>query len=86
LLGGSPDWYKSKAYRARMVREPRAVLAEFGVDLPDHVRVLVHDSTAELRYMVIPGRPAGTDGWSLEQLASIVTRDTMIGTGLPLPG
>lgn len=85
LLGGSPDWYKSRAYRARMVREPRVVLQEFGVELPDHVRVLVHDSTAELRYMVVPERPPGTDGWSEEQLAGLVTRDAMIGTGLPSP-
>jgi nitrile hydratase len=83
LLGGSPDWYKSKAYRARVVREPRPVLREFGVDLPDDVRVLVHDSTAELRYMVIPSRPAGTEGWDEERLAAIVTRDSLIGTGLP---
>ncbi|HEX2525339.1 MAG TPA: nitrile hydratase subunit alpha [Geminicoccus sp.] len=82
LLGGSPDWYKSKAYRSRMVREPRAVLREFGVDLPADVRVDVHDSTAELRYMVIPNRPVGTEGWSEERLAETVTRDAMIGTGL----
>jgi nitrile hydratase len=83
LLGGSPDWYKSKAYRARVVREPRAVLAEFGLDLPDGIRIEVHDSTAELRYLVVPLRPAGTEGWSEDQLAAIVTRDCLIGTALP---
>ena len=80
LLGMSPTWYKSKSYRARVVREPRAVLAEFGVELNDDVEVRVHDSTAELRYMVLPQRPAGTDDWSEEQLAGIVTRDALIGT------
>jgi len=79
LLGMSPAWYKSKNYRARVVREPRAVLAEFGVDLTDDIEVRVHDSTAELRYMVLPQRPAGTDGWSEERLASLVTRDSLIG-------
>jgi nitrile hydratase len=86
LLGGSPDWYKSKAYRARVVREPRAVLAEFGVALPEGVQVEVHDSTAELRYLVVPVRPAGTEGWSEEQLAALVTRDCMIGTARPEAG
>ena len=80
LLGMSPAWYKSKSYRARVVREPRMVLAEFGVELDDGVEVHVHDSTAELRYMVLPLRPAGTDGWSEERLASLVTRDALIGT------
>ena len=80
LLGMSPAWYKSGSYRARIVREPRAVLSEFGVDLADDVRVRVHDSTAELRYMVLPQQPAGTDGWSEEQLAGLVTRDSLIGT------
>ena len=80
LLGMSPAWYKSYNYRARVVREPRAVLGEFGVDLPDSVEVRVHDSTAELRYMVLPQRPAGTEGWSEERLASLVTRDSLIGT------
>ena len=80
LLGMSPAWYKSYNYRARVVREPRAVLSEFGVDLPDSVEVRVHDSTAELRYMVLPQRPAGTEGWSEERLASLVTRDSLIGT------
>ena len=85
LLGPSPDWYKSRAYRSRVVREPRVVLAEFGLELPSGVDVVVHDSTAELRYMVVPERPAGTDGWSEEQLAAIVTRDCLIGTARPSP-
>jgi nitrile hydratase len=80
LLGMSPAWYKSKNYRARIVREPRSVLGEFGVDLPDDVEVRVHDSTAELRYMVLPQRPAGTDDWTEEQLAALVTRDSLVGT------
>ena len=80
LLGMSPAWYKSKNYRARVVREPRAVLKEFGVELGDDVEVRVHDSTAELRYMVLPQRPPGTEGWSEDELASIVTRDSLIGT------
>jgi nitrile hydratase len=79
LLGRPPAWYKSAAYRARVVREPRAVLAEFGTRLADDVEVRVHDSTAELRYLVLPMRPAGTDGWSEERLAAIVTRDAMVG-------
>jgi nitrile hydratase subunit alpha len=86
LLGASPDWYKSRAYRARAVREPRAVLREFGLELPEGVRVDVHDSTAELRYMVLPARPAGTEGWDEERLAGIVTRDCMIGVALPRAG
>lgn len=80
LLGMSPAWYKSKSYRARVVREPRAVLLEFGVNLSDDVDVYVHDSTAELRYMVLPQRPAGTDDWSEDDLAALVTRDSLIGT------
>ena len=80
LLGMSPPWYKSAAYRARAVREPRAVLAEFGVDLPEDVGVRVWDSTAELRYLVVPQRPAGTEGWDEERLAALVTRNSMIGT------
>jgi nitrile hydratase subunit alpha len=83
LLGIPPDWYKSRNYRSRMVREPRAVLAEFGLQVPDHVTVRVHDSTADMRYMVLPMRPAGTEGWSEERLASIVTRDCMIGVAVP---
>lgn len=80
ILGMSPAWYRSAAYRARAVREPRAVLAEFGVTLPENVKVRVWDSTAELRYLVVPQRPAGTEEWSAEDLAKIVTRDSMIGT------
>ena len=80
LIGMSPAWYKSKNYRARVVREPRVVLSEFGVNLPDDVDVRVHDSTAELRYMVLPQRPAGTDNWSEDELAALITRDSLIGT------
>jgi nitrile hydratase len=83
LLGLPPDWYKSRNYRSRMVREPRAVLREFGLDLPDHVTVRVHDSTADMRYLVLPMRPADTDGWSEEQLASLIGRDTMVGVAAP---
>lgn len=86
VLGLPPAWYKSAAYRSRAVREPRAVLAEFGVRLPAGTRVLVRDSTAETRFLVLPMRPPGTADWSEERLASIVTRDCMIGTGLPDPG
>lgn len=80
LLGMSPAWYKSKNYRSRVVREPRKVLAEFGVNLNDDVDVKVHDSTAECRYMVLPQRPTGTEGWAEEKLAALVTRDSLIGT------
>jgi nitrile hydratase len=80
LLGMSPAWYKSASYRARVVREPREVLAEFGVELSDDIDVRVHDSTAELRYMVLPQRPEKTAGWSEEKLASLITRDSLIGT------
>jgi nitrile hydratase len=79
LLGMSPAWYKSKNYRARVVREPRAVLEEFGVQLGPDVEVRVHDSTAELRYMVLSERPPGTEGWDEDRLAGIVTRDSLIG-------
>ncbi|MDK3016092.1 nitrile hydratase subunit alpha [Pseudodonghicola flavimaris] len=82
LLGIPPGWYKSDAYRARAVREPRAVLADFGVTLPETTRVRVWDSTAEVRYLVIPRRPVGTEGLGVEDLAALVTRDSMIGTGL----
>jgi nitrile hydratase len=82
LLGLPPDWYKSRNYRSRVVREPRAVLAEFGTVIPDDVRIRVHDSTADMRYMVAPKRPEGTDGWSEEELANLVTRDSMIGVAL----
>jgi nitrile hydratase subunit alpha len=85
LLGPSPDWYKSRAYRSRVVREPRAVLAEFGLELPADVAVLVHDSTAELRYLVLPERPAGTEGWGEDRLSALVKRDCMIGTAVPRP-
>jgi nitrile hydratase len=82
LLGPSPSWYKSEAYRARVVREPRTVLREMGVELPADVEVRVWDSTAELRYIVVPRRPAGTDGRSEADLAKLVSRDAMIGTAV----
>ena len=85
VLGLPPTWYKSAPYRSRAVLDPRGVLAEFGVTLPEGTRVVVRDSTAELRYLVVPMRPPGTDGWSEERLATRVTRDAMIGTGLALP-
>ncbi|HBS50690.1 MAG TPA: nitrile hydratase subunit alpha, partial [Rhodobacteraceae bacterium] len=83
LLGTPSGWYKFYAYRARAVREPRRVLAEFGVRLPEETAVRVWDSTAEVRYLVIPMRPEGTEGMDEEALAGLVTRDSMIGTGLP---
>jgi nitrile hydratase len=83
VLGLPPNWYKSAPYRARVVAEPRAVLREFGLDLGDEVEIRVWDSSAEVRYLVLPQRPQGTDGWSEEQLAAIVTRNCMIGTALP---
>ena len=83
LLGLPPDWYKTRAYRSRVVREPRKVLAEFGLNLPDSTRIRVHDSTADMRYIVLPARPAGTRDFTADQLADLVTRDAMIGTGLP---
>ncbi|MCV6586116.1 MAG: nitrile hydratase subunit alpha [Marinibacterium sp.] len=83
LLGIPPGWYKSDAYRARAVREPRKVLAEFGVELPAGTAVRVWDSTAEIRYLVLPMRPEGTDGLGVDALADLVSRDSMIGTGLP---
>ena len=83
LLGIPPDWYKSRAYRSRTMREPRGVLAEFGLQLKDEVQVRVHDSTADMRYLVLPMRPAGTEGWSEERLAALVTRDSMIGVSVP---
>jgi nitrile hydratase len=82
VLGLPPTWYKSFAYRSRAVKEPRAVLADFGVTLPVETEIRVWDSTAETRYLVVPMRPAGTDGWSEERLAKLVTRDSMVGTGL----
>jgi nitrile hydratase len=84
LLGIPPDWYKSRNYRSRMVREPRAVLAEFGLQVAPKTTIRVHDSTADMRYMVLPMRPAGTEGWNEERLATLVTRDSMIGVALPL--
>jgi nitrile hydratase len=82
VLGLPPVWYKSMPYRSRAVTDPRGVLAEFGLSLPDDIEVRVWDSTAEVRYLVVPLRPAGTEGWSEERLAALVTRDSMIGTGL----
>jgi nitrile hydratase subunit alpha len=83
LLGIPPDWYKSRNYRSRMVREPRVVLEEFGLKIPENVAIRVHDSTADMRYLVLPMRPAGTDGWTEERLAALVNRDSMIGVALP---
>ncbi len=83
VLGLPPAWYKARAYRARVVVEPRAVLAEFGTQLPDGMAVRVHDSTADMRYMVLPARPEGTQDWDEEALAAIVSRDCMIGVALP---
>lgn len=82
LLGLPPDWYKSPPYRSRTVREPRAVLAEFGTEIPEDVEIRVHDSTADLRYMVLPMRPEGTGGWDEERLAPLARRDSMIGVAL----
>jgi nitrile hydratase len=83
LLGLPPDWYKSTSYRSRTVREPRAVLTEFGTELPNEVQVRVHDSTADMRYMVLPRRPAGTEDFDEEGLAALVTRDSLIGVTVP---
>jgi nitrile hydratase len=85
VLGLPPVWYKAAPYRSRAVIDPRGVLADFGVTLPAGTRVRVWDSTAEIRYLVLPMRPLGTEGWSAERLATLVTRDSMIGTGLALP-
>ncbi len=82
LLGLPPDWYKARAYRSRVVREPRAVLREFGTELPDSTRIRVHDSTADMRYVVLPRRPEGTEGMSEEELAALVGRDAMIGVSV----
>jgi nitrile hydratase subunit alpha len=84
VLGLPPSWYKSAPYRARMVSEPRAVLREFGVELPAETTIRVWDSSAEVRYLVLPERPTGTDGWDEEALAALVTRDVMIGVALPV--
>jgi len=83
LLGIPPEWYKSRNYRSRAVREPRAVLEEFGLSLEKSISIRVHDSTADMRYLVLPMRPAGTEGWPEEKLASIVSRDSMIGVSVP---
>ncbi len=83
LLGIPPDWYKSRNYRSRAVREPRAVLAEFGLKVSEDIKIRVHDSTADMRYLVLPMCPAGTEGWDEQKLASIVTRDCMIGVAVP---
>jgi nitrile hydratase subunit alpha len=85
VLGLPPVWYKSAPYRSRVVRDPKGVLAEFGVNLPPKATIRVWDSTAETRFIVLPMRPGGTDGWNDERLATLVTRDSMIGTGLALP-
>jgi len=86
VLGLPPDWYKSRNYRSRVVVEPRAVLKEFGTELPDAVTLRTHDSNADMRYLVLPERPAGTESWSQEQLAAIVTRDCMVGVAFPKAG
>jgi len=85
MLGLPPTWYKSAPYRSRTVIDPRGVLGDFGVSLPADTEIRVWDSTAETRYLVVPMRPAGTEGWSEEKLATLVTRNSMIGTGQPLP-
>ncbi|MEM6848353.1 MAG: nitrile hydratase subunit alpha [Pseudomonadota bacterium] len=83
VLGLPPTWYKSAPYRAKAVADPRGVLADFGVSLPEGTAIEVYDSTAEVRYLVVPMRPKGTEGWDEAALAGLVTRDAMIGTGLP---
>ncbi|MFY9237447.1 MAG: nitrile hydratase subunit alpha [Roseovarius sp.] len=83
LLGLPPDWYKTRAYRSRAVKEPRSVLREFGLDLPESTQLRVHDSTADMRYIVLPARPEGTSDMDESELAKLVTRDAMIGAGLP---
>ncbi len=84
ILGLPPDWYKGREYRSRVINEPRAVLREFGTDIADGIELRVHDSTADMRYLILPQRPAGTEGWSEDRLAKLVTRDSMIGVSLPL--
>ena len=86
LLGLPPDWYKSRSYRSRAVREPRRVLAEFGTEIEPDRQVRVHDSTADMRYMILPMRPAGTEDMSEEELAGLVTRDSLIGVTVPRAG
>jgi nitrile hydratase len=83
VLGLPPDWYRSKNYRSRVVKEPRKVLSEFGTELADNIVVRVHDSLADLRYLVVPRRPAGTENWSKDELAGLVTRDCMVGVADP---
>ena len=83
LMGQPPTWYKSRSYRSRVVYEPRIVLKEFGTELPDNVMVRTHDSNADMRYIVIPMRPEGTEGWSEEQLEGIISRDCLVGVTLP---
>jgi nitrile hydratase len=83
VIGLPPDWYRSKSYRARVVREPRKVLKEFGTEIPEDMTVRVHDSLADLRYLVLPRRPSGTEHWTADQLAAIVTRDCMVGIANP---
>jgi nitrile hydratase len=83
ILGRPPDWYKSFEYRSRAVREPRAVMREFGFEPPEAVEVIVHDSTADVRYMVLPMRPSGTEDMGEEELASLVTRDSLVGVSVP---
>jgi hypothetical protein len=85
ILGQPPSWYISKAYRARAVREPRAVLAEFGLELPTTVDLIVHDSNADMRYLVLPEQPSGTEAWTEEKLSELVSRDSMIGVSKALP-
>ncbi|MCI4665365.1 MAG: nitrile hydratase subunit alpha [Neomegalonema sp.] len=84
LIGPPPDWYKERAYRTRAVRAPRPLLREFGLELAPDIRLQVHDSTADMRYIVLPQRPAGAEGWSEDQLAALVTRDSLIGVGVAL--
>ena len=86
LLGLPPDWYKSRSYRSRAVREPRRVLAEFGTEIDAGCQIRVHDSTADMRYMILPMRPSGTEGMSEEDLAGLVTRDSLIGVTVPRAG
>jgi nitrile hydratase subunit alpha len=83
LLGIPPDWYKSRNYRSRMVREPRDVLREFGLVLSENIQIRIHDSSADMRYMVLPMRPAGTENWDEERLAGLVTRDCLLGVAVP---
>ena len=83
ILGRPPDWYKSPAYRSRAVVEPRAVMREFGLEIPEGTSVAVHDSSADVRYLVLPMRPAGTEGMTEDELADLVTRDCLVGTAVP---